>query len=89
MAGKTDNLSFDWGQGPDKYQGKAILANFIDTTFRVIVYQFDKSSATLLPVDTSIISLHKTNLNSSILLNEEKNSRKLAAMNQDLTTPFY
>ena len=79
VAGKTDNVSFDWGQGADKYQGKAILTNFIDTTLRVIVYQFDKSSATLMPVDTSIITLHKTNLNSPILLNEEKELTKIAS----------
>jgi lipoprotein-releasing system permease protein len=79
VAGKTDNLSFDWGQGADKYQGKAILTNFIDTTLRVIVYQYDGPSATLLPVDTSIITLHKTNLNSPILLNEEKELTKIAS----------
>ena len=79
VAGNADDLSFDWGQGPDKYKGKAILPNFIDTTLRVVTYQFDKSKGLLIPVDTSSITLHKKDRNSLIQLNEENELTKIAS----------
>ena len=78
MAGSTENLSFDWGNGPDKFRGKAILPTFKDTSLRVITYEFDNKTGRNYPVDTSSIDLHKTVLNSPILLNAEKELTKIA-----------
>lgn len=78
VAGSTENLSFDWGNGPDKFRGKAILPTFKDTSLRVITYEFDNKTGRNYPVDTSSIDLHKTVLNSPILLNAEKELTKIA-----------
>ena len=78
VAGSTENLSFDWGTGPDKFRGKAILPTFKDTSLRVITYEFDNKTGRNYPVDTSSIDLHKTVLNSPILLNAEKELTKIA-----------
>jgi lipoprotein-releasing system permease protein len=35
LQGKTENLSYDWGEGPSMYQGKLIPLNLKDTTLSV------------------------------------------------------
>ena len=77
VSGQKENLQYDWGDGPDRFAGRAILSNFIDTTYRLIVYQFDKNSQRLLPKDTCSIQLHKTN-NSEIALNSEGELSKMS-----------
>lgn len=78
VAGNQENLSFDWGQGINKFQGKAILPNFKDTTLRVICYQFDKLVGKNIPVDTSIIRLQNKHAPSPIRLTEDKEIIKTA-----------
>ena len=78
VAGNLENLSFDWGEGPNKFRGKAILPTFKDTSLRVITYEFDKQTGKNFPVDTSSIILHKTVSNSPILLNDEKELTKIS-----------
>ena len=56
VEGKTTNLLYDWGSGPDIYGG-FYLPYLKDTNFRLIVYQSDPRRGTKSPIDTSYLSI--------------------------------
>ncbi|MFM1946761.1 MAG: hypothetical protein RL207_1044 [Bacteroidota bacterium] len=57
VEGKTSNLLYDWGAGPDIYGG-FYLPYLSDTNFRLIVYQSDPLKGTQTPIDTSYIQIN-------------------------------
>ncbi len=57
VEGKSSNLLYDWGAGPDIYGG-FYLTELIDTNFRLIVYQSDPLKGTQTPIDTSYLRIN-------------------------------
>jgi lipoprotein-releasing system permease protein len=56
IEGKTKDLLYDWGSGPDIYGG-FYLSYLTDTNFRLIVYQSDRQKGTQFPIDTSYLNV--------------------------------
>ena len=56
IEGKTKDLLYDWGSGPDIYGG-FYLSYLTDTNFRLIVYQSDRQKGTQFPIDTSYLKV--------------------------------
>jgi len=59
VEGKTANLLYDWGAGPDIYGG-FYLSYLSDTNFRLVVYQSDPLKGTQTPIDTSYLRIQCT-----------------------------